>query len=70
MLIDDLNFCGGGAWISRSDRKIWRRPRFLPTFLAFCKAKTGYFSHFFEAQKKGKGKKQKGKKKSALFPQF
>ena len=37
---------------------IWRRPRFLPTFLAFWKAKTAYFSHF-EA-KKGKGKKQKG----------
>ena len=45
--------------ISPEISRNWRRPRLLPTFLAFCKAKTAYFSHF-EA-KRGKGKKQKGR---------
>ena len=41
------------------------RPRFLPTFLAHCKAKTAYFSHF-EARK-GKGKEQKGRPKLVVL---
>ena len=48
-------------------RPLRRAPyRFLPTFLASCKAKTASFSHF-EA-KQGKGEKQKGRPKLvALF---
>ena len=54
---------------------IWRRPRFLPTFLAFWKAKTAYLA-ILRQKGKRKGTKRTTKlvvlfwSKSALFPQF
>ena len=44
---------------------IWRRPHFLPTFLAFRNAKTAYFSKFEE--KKGRREEQKGRPKLVVL---
>ena len=61
---------------ARTVRTMWRRPRFLPTFLASCKAKAAYFSHFEAKREKGISRKEDQNwscsfwSKSALFPQF